>query len=354
MSEIPTTMQGVQLLGHGGPDKLAWNDAIPVPQPGSGQVLVKVLAAGVNNTDINTRVGWYSSDVTGATEDVSGGEGVEAGGWAGALHFPRIQGGDLCGRVVTIGADVEGFDVGTRVTCQINQPIPTADNPFAFQALGSEMDGAFAEYCVVDASQLFDVTASPLSDVEIAAMPCAFGTAWNLILRSGVGAGEVAYVTGASGGVGLAAVQLANLKGASVVAQTSPAKVDAVREAGAVRVIGRDEAPDEGSVDVWIDVVGGPNWGRGVTSLRPGGRLATSGAIAGPVVEADLRDIYLKDITVYGCSFQSREDFAKLVDLINQGCVRPLVSKTYPLKDIAEAQADFESKRYPGKLVLIP
>ena len=217
MSDIPAVMEGVQLVGHGGPDKLVWNDAIPVPQPGSGQVLVKVLAAGVNNTDINTRVGWYSSDVTGATEDV-GVEGVEAGGWSGALHFPRIQGGDLCGRVVAVGDGVEGFGIGARVTCAINQPIPTPDNPLAFQALGSEMDGAFAEYCLVDADQLYDVTASPLSDVEVAAMPCAFGTAWNLVSRSGVKKGDRVYVTGASGGVGLAAVQLGVLLGAEVTA----------------------------------------------------------------------------------------------------------------------------------------
>ena len=346
-------MQGVQLVGHGGPDKLVWNNAIPVPLPGPGQVLVKVLAAGVNNTDINTRIGWYSSDVTGATEDV-GDEGVEAGGWSGALHFPRIQGGDLCGRVVAVGDGVEDFDSGARVTCAINQPMPTPDNPLAFKALGSEMDGAFAEYCLVDADQLYDVTASPLSDVEVAAMPCAFGTAWNLVSRSGVKKGDRVYVTGASGGVGLAAVQLAVLLGAEVTAQTSPTKADAVRQAGAAHILGRHEAPEEGSIDVWIDVVGGPNWGSGLAALRPGGRLATSGAIAGPIVEADLRGIYLNDITILGCTHQTREVFAGLVDLINQGRVRPLVSKTYPLKDIAEAQADFESKHYPGKLVLIP
>ena len=161
-------------------------------------------------------------------------------------------------------------------------------------------------------------------------------------------------MTGASGGVGLAAVHLASLQGAEVTAQTSPAKADAVRQAGAVSILGRDEAPEKGSIDIWIDVVGGPNWGSGLAALRPGGRLATSGAIAGPIVEADLRVIYLNDITILGCTHQSRQVFAGLVDLINHGKVRPLVSNTYPLKDINKAQADFESKRYPGKLVLIP
>jgi alcohol dehydrogenase len=93
-------MKGVQLIGHGGPDKLVWNDSLPTPRPGPGEVLVRVLAAGVNNTDINTRIGWYSRDVTGGTAEVDPDAGVEAGGWAGALRFPLIQGGDLCGEVV--------------------------------------------------------------------------------------------------------------------------------------------------------------------------------------------------------------------------------------------------------------
>ncbi|MFC6637355.1 hypothetical protein [Sulfitobacter sediminilitoris] len=89
---VPEVMSGVYLTRHGGPDALEWRDDIPVLLPGPGQVLVKVLAAGVNNTDINTRVGWYSSDVSSSTEDVDEDDEIEAGGWAGALQFPRIQG----------------------------------------------------------------------------------------------------------------------------------------------------------------------------------------------------------------------------------------------------------------------
>ena len=98
---LPATMSGVTLTRHGGPEALEWREDLPVPRPGPGQVLVRVLAAGVNNTDINTRVGWYAAEVTGATEE--GDAGVAAGGWGGALDFPRIQGGDLCGEVVALG-----------------------------------------------------------------------------------------------------------------------------------------------------------------------------------------------------------------------------------------------------------
>ena len=102
MSEVPAQMCGVQLTGHGGPERLVWREDIPVPRPGPGEVLVRVLAAGVNMTDINTRKGWY------------GGEG-RAAGWAGAMRLPRIQGSDLCGRVVALGDGVEGLAMGARV-----------------------------------------------------------------------------------------------------------------------------------------------------------------------------------------------------------------------------------------------
>ncbi len=348
---LPKVMSGVQLTGHGGPETLVWNDAIPVRPPAAHEALVRVRAAGVNNTDINTRIGWYAKSVTASTEDAVS---AEDGGWAGALDFPRIQGGDLCGEVVAVGESVQGLTPGMRVTCPINQPVEVPGKPTAFVALGSELDGAFAQYCTLPAAQLYDVTASPLRDEEIAAIPCAFGTAINLLSRAAVAEGERVLITGASGGVGLAAVQLATLKGARVTGIASAAKQEAVRAAGAQDLLGRGETPESQAYDAVVDVVGGPDWGDFIEALRPGGRYAVSGAIAGPLVEADLRTIYLNDITLFGCTFQPPAVFAELVALMNQGRIRPLISRTYPLRDIAEAQADFQSKRYPGKLVLIP
>lgn len=351
---VPKVMSGVYLTRHGGPDALEWREDIPVPSPGRGEVLVKVLAAGVNNTDINTRVGWYSSAVSGATAETSGSSDVESGGWSGPIGFPRIQGGDICGRVVALGDDVTGLTLGARVTSQINIPRPTPDNPFAFVALGSELDGAFAEYCLLREDELFDVSASPLSDEEIAAIPCGFGTAHNLLVRTGVRAGQKILITGASGVVGLAAVQLARLRGASVTAMAAEDKAGAVRQAGASLTLPRAARPPAEEYDVVIDVVAGPIWPDLIRALKPGGHYAVSGAIAGPIVEADLREIYLRDITIHGCSFMSREVFAGLIDLINAGRIRPIIAKTYPLRDIVRAQADFEAKTLVGKLVLVP
>lgn len=351
---LPTTMKGVQLTGHGGPEKLLWNDTIPVPRPGPGEVLVKVLAAGVNNTDINTRIGWYSKDICDSTGDVDADADVDEGGWAGALEFPLIQGSDVCGEVVSLGDGVTNVARGMRVICPTNQPNPTAQAPTRFVAIGSEYDGAFAQYCAIPAVQLHDVSNAPLTDVEIAALPCAYGTAFNLASRARVGPDDQVLVTGASGGVGLAAVQFAKLKGAHVTGIASTRKQDAVRAAGADLLLNRDEMPAEHSATVVIDVVGGPGWSGVINALKPAGRYATSGAIAGPIIEADLRTIYLNDLTIFGCSYTPHEVFAELVGLINAGHIKPLVSKTYPLSEIMVAQQDFAAKKYPGKLVLIP
>ena len=335
-------MSGVLLTGHGGPEMLVWSDDISVPRPGPGEVLLKVLAAGVNPTDVNTRVGWYAR-----------GDNAEAGGWGGTIAFPRIQGGDLCGRVVELGEAVEGIELGARMVCPVNQAEPLPGNPMNFVAIGSEYDGAFAAYCRVPARHLYDVSGSPLSDVEIGAMPCAYGTAHNLLTRSGVAEGDRVLVTGASGGVGYAAVQLALLRGATVTAQCSAAKAAVLIAAGA-EVLNRDARLSPGRFDVVIDIVGGPDWMMRLGALRSGGRYATSGAIAGPVVEADLRTIYLHDLTIFGCSHQSDRTFAGLVDLINAGSLRPMISKTYPLREIVIAQQDLQAGTYPGKLILIP
>lgn len=365
----PATMSGVQLVRHGGPETLVWSDDIPVRAPGPGEVLVRVAAAGVNNTDINTRVGWYAKEVTGAT-DASGADGVEAGGFAGALNFPLIQGGDFCGRVVALGEGISTPAVGTRVTAPLNQPegpglgarviVPdvqaedTPESPVALRVIGSDYDGAFAQFCVVPAKHLHDVSASPLSDIEIAAMPCAYGTAEGLLDRAGVGPQDRVLVTGASGGVGMAAVQLAKVRGAHVTAFAAGPKQAAVRAAGADLMLERGVIPQVDGFTVVVDLVGGPDWPHLLEALRPGGRYAVAGAIAGPMVALDLRTLYLKDLSLFGCTYQSRAVFERLVGLINAGTVRPLVSQTYPLADIGRAQEDFAAKRYPGKLVLIP
>jgi len=195
------------------------------------------------------------------------------------------------------------------------------------------------------------------TDAELASIPCAYSTAENMLHRAGVGA-ETVLVTGASGGVGTAAVQLSRARGATVIAVASSAKADEVLALGADRVVDRGAdlraAIGEGTVDVVLDVVGGPGWPQLLDVLRRGGRYAASGAIAGPLVELDLRTFYLKDLSLFGCTFQPEVVFENLISYIEAGAIRPVVARTYPLGEIVAAQQDFLAKSHVGKLVLMP
>jgi NADPH:quinone reductase-like Zn-dependent oxidoreductase len=331
-------MDAVLLLGHGGPEMLEYRRDVPVPRAGPGEVLIAVRAAGVNNTDINTRVGWYSG-----------------GSWAGdAVTFPRIQGADVCGEIVKVGDGVADDRIGERVIVQgcLRSLRRNGRDPW----LGSELDGGFAQFVRVPSADTYRVE-TDLSDVQLAAVPCSYGTAENLLHRSNVAAGECVLVTGASGGVGSAAIMLARRRGAEVIAVAGADKAAAVRALGADRVIARDDVLvsviGQGSVDVVIDLVGGPDWPSLLDVLRPGGRYAVSGAIGGPLVELDLRTVYLKDLTLIGCTSQDAEVFPALIGYLERGEIVPLIARTYPLERIADAQRDFVAKRHVGKLVLM-
>ncbi|CAL9667463.1 2-haloacrylate reductase [Streptomyces sp. enrichment culture] len=195
------------------------------------------------------------------------------------------------------------------------------------------------------------------SDAELAAVPCAYSTAENMLHRASVGAERV-VVTGASGGVRLAAVQLAKRRGATVIAVCSRDKADAVTAQGADLTVDRGadltEVLGPGTVDVVLDLVGGPQWPALLDILRAGGQYAIAGAVGGPVSEIDLRTVYLKDLTLHGCTFQPDAVFENLISYIRRNEIRPVVAATYPLAEIAAAQEEFLTKKHTGKLVLIP
>lgn len=341
--DIPATMTAMLLTGHGDTDKLAYRTDVPTPRPGPGEVLVRVGAAGVNNTDIATRTGWY-----GAADG-------EAAGWAGAMAFPRIQGADVCGHIAATGAAVAAARVGERVLVQ--SCLVSLRHGGQDVWLGSERDGGFAQFVAVPSADAHRID-SPLSDVELASFPCAYGTAENLLTRAGVAAGERVLITGASGGVGSAAIQLARARHAEVIAIAGADKLAQCAALGAAEAIPRDVnllsriAAD--SIDVAIDCVGGPSWSNLLDMLKPGGRYAVSGAIAGPAVHLDLRKLYLKDLTFFGCTRQDRAVFQQLIQRIEQRQIVPLISQTYPLSGLAAAQQDFVAKRHFGKLVVVP
>jgi NADPH:quinone reductase-like Zn-dependent oxidoreductase len=355
---LPATMQAVILTGHGGPEKLELRSDWPVPAFGENDVLIRVGAAGVNNTDINTRTGWYSKSVTGDTAASAAGATADDGGWAGVpLAFPRIQGADICGRVVAVGAAVDQALVGRRVLVRTMQPAgETAEGPVTV-TVGSEMDGGFADYVAMPAEMVVPVECD-WTDIDLASIPCAWSTAENMLERAGVASGDRVLVTGASGGVGSAAVQLAKRRGAHVTAIAARSKQDFLKGIGVDRLIAREDnlpaAVGRSSVDVIVDIVGGKEWPSLLACLKRGGRYIVSGAIAGPIVSLDLRDLYLNDWTLKGATWQPMSILENVVSYIEAGEIRPVVSKTYPLSAIREAQADFVAKTHPGKLVLVP
>ncbi len=337
---VPATMRAVLLTGQGGYEKLEVRDDVPVPGAGPGEVLVRVGAAGVNNTDINTRIGWYAKD-------------DDSGGWSGdTFTFPRIQGADACGRIVAVGAGVDSARISERV---LIDPIFRTANAFDIRYFGSEVDGAFADYVCVPAANACCIK-SDLSDAELASFPCAYSTAENILTRIALTAGERALITGASGGVGSAAVQLAKRRGAEIVAITGGDKAETVRTLGASLVIPRNADLEalfgQEYFDAVVDIVGGEQFGAILNTLKRGGRYGTSGAIAGPIVDLDLRTLYLKDLRLIGCTVLEPEVFANLIGYIERSEITPLVAAKYPLTEIVAAQQAFLAKRYVGKIVL--
>ena len=351
-------MSAILTTGHGGFEVLEFRNDVKVPKPKSDQVLIKVLGAGINNTDINTRTAWYSKSVTGQTDSKDSQGLDDDGSWSGEpINFPIIQGADCCGEIVDVGDNVDIERIGERVLVRTMQQYAVDYRPYECWTMGSECDGAFAQYMVAFSDESFKVE-SDWTDTELASIPCAYSTAENLLERSVVKESEVVLITGASGGVGSAAIQLAKRRGASVIAVASKAKASEVKKIGADKVINREDgirfSLSNESVDVVIDLVAGQEWGDLLGALKKGGRYAAAGAIAGPIVELDVRTLYLKDLTLIGCTFQDSQVFENLIVYIERNEIKPLVMNSYPLKEIVNAQKDFLAKKYVGKLVLIP
>jgi len=362
LTDCKAIMKAVVTIGNGGYEKLDYRD-VPIPALGPKEVLLQVLSAGVNNTEINTRLGWYSSKVTTSTEELTTGEREKKeaevqgdGGWNEATPFPFIQGTDCCGRVVAVAPGVDECLIGMRVlvrACIRSKGWDSLKNIW----MASDFDGAFAQFVKVPAAEVFPVDCD-WSDAELGTIPCAYGTAENMIHRAKVVSGEHVLVAGASGGVGSAVVQLAKRRGAVVTAIAGTAKLEKVRAIGADQLIARDadivSCLGEKSVDVVVDNVAGPGFRGMLKVLKRGGRFVSSGAIAGPMVALDMRDLYLKDLTLIGCTAWDEPVFPNLVSYIEKGEIQPLLAKTFPLKQIVDAQREFTEKKHVGKFVLIP
>lgn len=352
---LPASMRAVYLEGHGDLDRLAYRTDAPLPSPAAGEVLVRLRAAAVNNTDINLRSGWYSKAATGDGDAGRAAQPDDAGWDGSAVRFPRIQGADGCGIVVAAGTETDGVLLGQRV---LIDPIvrPAAQGASQrVEYIGTDRDGCFAEYVAVPVANAVPLE-SPLDDAELASFPCSYLAAENMLARARIARGDEVLVTGASGGVGSAAVQLLQRRGARVTAVAAPDKSAAITALGARRVLPRDadlvRALGAESMDAVIDCVGGAQFASLLSLLRPRGRYAVAGAIAGPIVELDLRTLYLKDLQLLGCTISDPPVFRDLVGYIERGEIRPLVARRFPLHALREAQQEFLTRRHVGKIVV--
>ena len=340
-------MRAVLLTGYGGYDQLQYRTDVPRPEPAAGEVLIQVGACGVNNTDVWTREGAYGAS--------------EQSGWQGsAFSFPRIQGADSVGRIVAVGAGVHTDRLGERV--MVNPTLYGASGDGLFEAtyLGSERDGGFAEFVSVPDANAHAIT-SPLADHELASFMTSYLTAEHMLNRAALAAGETILVTGASGGVGSALVQLATIRGAHVVAVIGRGKEAHLARLGVQSFILRDE-PDYAAawrrqlptrqIDVVADVVAGDKVPVLLDLLAVGGRYVTAGAIAGPMVTIDWRKLYLKHLTLLGATMGTQEEARQIVRYVASGQLKPLIAGVYPLAHLVQAQQDFKTRSHFGKLVI--
>jgi NADPH:quinone reductase-like Zn-dependent oxidoreductase len=228
--------------------------------------------------------------------------------------------------------------------------------------IGHGRDGGYADYCVVPSENAY-VVDNDLDETELATFCCAYLTAEHMLDRARVKHGETVVVTGASGGVGSGLIQLCRARGAIPVAISSSGYEERLTGVGAEAVLIRNSNPlslqfesamPGRCVDVVADLVGGDLFRDLINLLKPEGRYISAGAIAGPVVPLDLRTVYLKHLELHGSSQGSRMAFSDLLGYIRTGKVQPLLDKVYALSQIHQAQQDFISKQFFGKLVVVP
>ena len=345
---MPKTMRAAVFEDFGGPDVVEVRD-VPVPEPAAGQVRIRVEAAAMNHLDLWVRRGLP----------------IET-------PMPHIGGSDIAGVVDAVGPGAEAVPIGTRVVVDPSLEYGWYDGQSRgesfedppFRIVGEHTQGGFAEYAVVPAQNLLEIP-DGVSSVDAAAAGLVFVTAWRaLVTRGGLRAGERVLITGASGGVGTAAVQVGAHTGAKVFAVTGgPEKVRLTRELGAhvvydrhgvdfSREVWRDT--DKQGVHVVFDTVGEAVWPQCLRALRVGGRLVTSGATTGSRGVTELRLVFWKQLSIIGSTMGTPTEFREVMRLVFDGTFKPVVHDVLPLEQARRAHEILEKGKVFGKVVLTP
>jgi NADPH:quinone reductase-like Zn-dependent oxidoreductase len=340
-------MKAVYFFSHGGPEVLQYGE-LPDPQPGPGEVLVRLRAAALNGVDIWVRKGW---------------PGLE-------LEYPHIPGADGAGEVTALGSGVSSLSVGERVV--INSNLGCGDCEYCqagmdnrclkWDLLGETRNGTYAQYVVVPERNLLPIPEG-FEERTAAAAALVFHTAWHsLITRGGLRAGESVLIVGASGGVNTASLQIAKLAGATVYVVGSNAEKLALAESlGADVLIDRSQEENwsrvvyrltaRRGVDVVVDNVGA-TFPLSLRAAARGGRILTVGNTTGPKVEIDNRYIFGKHLSLIGSTMGTLEEFKTVMGLVFAGRLRPALDRSYPLNEAHAAQERMEQGRQLGKITL--
>lgn len=363
---IPNTMKAMVLTGHGGIDKLEYRD-VETPRPGPGEVLVQVTATAKNNTDRKAREGLYPTKKGEMTSFQMGGKPT--------LTFPRIQGADIAGRVVAVGDGVDDSRIGERGLLDFNiYADGRRDINLTPDYYGHGADGGYAEYVALPSDQFHHIPNPELSDAEVASMGmCSYQTAMHMLTSANIRAGERVLVTGASGGVGTALIQLCRIMGAIPYALSKQDKAQALLDLGAEAVLDRS---DMGSflervksetggkpIDAVMDLVGGEMtdifidtmiFDMNARGTYP--RLSIAGASGGNISEILWTRIYLYQVQIFGVSHGTREEAEQLMAWIRDGHLKPVLHGAFRLSDLHHAEEYFVNRgsNYLGKIVIVP
>jgi alcohol dehydrogenase len=336
-------MRAVLTVGHGGRDQLQLAADFPTPTAAPGDVVIKVAATAINYHDIFTRRGM---------------PGIR-------ISLPVIVGSDIAGVISEVGRDVTGWRVGDRVLVD-----PVFRDGERFGMLGETAHGGRAEYVAVPAAQLVAVPEA-VSLEDAASLPLAYGTAYRMLVTQGrLARGEKILVLGASGGVGVACVQIAKLLGAEVIACTSSAAkekplaalgadhtVNYAKESiveAVKRLYGKPRVAGGGGVDVAVNFTGGDTWRDTQRTVTAGGRILTCGATAGFEVITDARFLWTFEHHYIGSNGWSVADLEALLNLIRDGRLKPVIDRVLPLDATAEGERLLEDREVVGKVLLKP
>jgi len=325
------TVKAIRIHEDGGPEVLRYED-VPDPAPAEGEVLVRLAAASLNHLDVWVRKGLPS------------------------VPKPRILGADGAGIVEALGAGVDGLAPGDRVVLN-----PGMEHGAVISVVGEHCDGTHCELIAIEAKQVFALD-DALSFEEAAAFPLVYETAYRmLVTKAALQEGEWALIWGIGGGVATAAFEICRALGArTIVTSGSDEKLEQAREWGADVAVNHHsgdvvaavkEATGKG-VQVVVETVGEATWARSLAAVAPAGRVAVCGATSGPNPPAALHRFWWKQLTVYGSTMGTREDFLGAYELVRSGRARVHVDRIYPLSEAAEAHRRLEAGEQLGKIVL--